>query len=172
MYSLFGFIILWFLTGLKDMSTTKQVLHLKFPCPDCGELLHFQRSDGDGKWQFNDRLYCQICKNFNDYLSYRSKIWVKVQTERRKQPGSRGKEILKEYQLQNPVQIDEKCWIIYDFGLSGKVYYFCDTEEYKFTDSSNKETQFQNVSELIDFLNSNIDNQRLLMDCRKLRGNQ
>ena len=143
--------------GIK-MSTSKQVLHLKILCPDCGELLHYQRRNKSENKFSCDRLYCQSCKNYNDYIANRSKVWVNVQSERRKQPGSIGKKILKEYQLQHPVQINEQNWLVYDFGLSGKVYYFTNTNEYILSDNNDKEIQFGNVSELINYLNEKTDN--------------
>ncbi|MDH3327124.1 MAG: hypothetical protein OEM38_10450 [Gammaproteobacteria bacterium] len=148
------------------MSTSKQAYHLNILCPDCGVPLHHQRCDSSEKKLSSYRLYCPLCKKYYDYIADRSQVWVDVQSDRRKQPGSIRKKILKEYQLQNPVQIKEYQWLVYDFGLSGKVYYFTDTKKYIFTDATDKEVHFLCVSELINYLNEKSDNKANSADAK------
>ena len=99
-------------------------------------------------------LFCQNCDDFRDYLLIRTKIWAEIQSQRRRQKNSVGKNILKEYELRNPVQLNENRWIVYDLGLSGKVNYDSKDKSYNLITKDSENIYFEDVSELINHLNN------------------
>ncbi len=136
------------------MSTSKQVYHLKFPCPDCGDLLHYQTEDSMISNRPAEGLFCQNCDGYKSYILIRTKIWSEIQSQRRRQKNSKGKNLLKEYELKNPVQLNENSWIVYDFGLSGKVNYDSKNKSYTLITKDFENMHFEDVSELRKHLNN------------------
>jgi DNA-directed RNA polymerase subunit M/transcription elongation factor TFIIS len=133
-----------------EMTTDKQTYHLKRPCPQCGELLHFRKSE-------RKELFCPVCGLVDTYHFDASEIFFYVQKQRRKEKRSAGKEILADRQ-RFPVLIKSDYWLVYDLGYNGKIYLEAKSKEYDFVLETGVLNHFQSISGLIDYMNERASN--------------
>ena len=132
------------------MTTDKQTYHKKRPCPQCGELLHFRKVD-------QKELFCPVCGLIDTFHFDASNIFFSVQSQRRKEKRSKGKEILADNQ-RFPVIFKPNYWLVNDLGYNGKIFLNSETKEYDFTLQTGESLNFRSISELIDYLNERASN--------------
>jgi ribosomal protein S27AE len=106
------------------MTTDKQTYHLKRPCPQCGELLHIRKVE-------RKEFFCPVCGLVDSFHFDASNIFFYVQSQRRKEKRSIGKEMLADYQ-RFPVLFKPNYWLVYDFGYNGKIFLNSESKEYDF----------------------------------------
>lgn len=131
------------------MTTSRQVYHKQFRCPQCGDLLSYERNK-EKDFALEDLLFCESCRCYENLVSLRSKIFVEVLSDRRRVKGFTGaKFVFKDYQLKTPVSYGHSKWLVYDLGAE-KIFYLPDTQSYEIDDSG-KVTKFQSCAEILGF---------------------
>jgi hypothetical protein len=131
------------------MTTSKQVYHKQFHCPQCGDLLSYQKStSNDGL--LNDLLFCESCETFENLASERGKVFVEVLSDRRRVTGlSSSKFVLKDYQLKTPVSYALNKWLVYDLGKE-KVFFFTNDKSYE-VECLDMVLKFANCTEMLGY---------------------
>lgn len=141
------------------MTTDNQTYHLQIMCPICGDLLLYTPIHivQDSTRKKRHHLYCQVCNKFHDYTFEKSQVTLEIESERRQQKESIGKKILKSHEVCPSRQISNDCWLAYDLGAGGIVFYYPVTKHYELKIGLEKKYHFTDVSELLEFLSLNAE---------------
>ncbi len=138
------------------MTTSKQVYHKQYRCPHCGDLMAYERNpikEGD----LEDLLYCESCKNYENLISARGKVFVEVLSDRRRVKGNAAaKFVLKDYQLKTPVSYGESKWLVYDLGKE-KVFFIKNNGSYE-VEFSGTVAEFYSCTEMLGYFQSRLVN--------------
>ena len=138
------------------MTTSKQVYHKQYRCPQCGDLLAYERNPIKEE-ALQDLLFCESCENYENLVSAAGKIFVEVLSDRRRVKGNVGaKFVLKDYQLKTPVSYDGGKWLVYNLGEE-KVFYIQKDKSYEI-EGSGKVTEFTNCTEMLSYFQPRLVN--------------
>lgn len=138
------------------MTTSKQIYHKQYRCPQCGDLLAYERNP-DKEEALEDLLFCESCKNYENLISASGKIFVEVLSDRRRVKGNAGaKFVLKDYQLKTPVSYEDNKWLVYDLGKE-KVFYIQKNSSYEI-EVSGTVAEFSNCAEMLSYFQPRLVN--------------
>ena len=127
------------------------------PAPDMGDCPHCGGRIVYGGSGCRNSLSIPVCTQCNESLDHSyapSWVYVHVQTERRQQPSSSAKELLRASQLSPPSFVRSRYWRVYSIGNNVDVCYDSDCGEYDIVVDSETLVSNQNARQLLQWVAS------------------